>query len=192
MKILAGRFKNRSIVVPNEGSFRPTLGRTRAMVFNICQMEIEGASFLDLFAATGAMGFEALSRGAQKAVFIDINPHATNAIKKTALQLQVQEQAKVLCKDVSIGLEYLVKQQETFDLIFLDPPYFKKEAPDLFSKVSEVLSLIDTSDCLRQDGTLFVEDSKSSPIESLPFSHLRLNSKRSCGDAFLWQFKKNS
>ena len=191
MKILSGDFKNRSLVLPKEGSFRPTLARTRAMVFNICQMDIEGASFLDIFAATGAMGFEALSRGAKKSTFIDINPHAKYAMQQTALQWKVEERTKVLCKDALKGLESLEQQQECFDIIFMDPPYFRKDQPELFAQVDEVIRFIDTSGCLTKGGTLFLEDSKNSPVESINLSHLHIKSKRSCGDAILWQFKKD-
>lgn len=191
MKIIAGSFKNRSILIPKEGSFRPTLARTRAMVFNICQMDIEGASFLDLFAATGAMGFEALSRGASEAVFVDNDPHLIQAIKQTSLHLAVQDKIAVYCKDVTLALEKLIQNQKSFDIIFMDPPYYKKGEELLFQAVQKALELIDTSSLLKEHGSLFIEDSKLSPVGSLPFASLSLRSKRRCGDAFLWQFSKH-
>ena len=191
MKILSGSFKNRSIVTPKEGTFRPSLGRTRAMVCNICQTDLEDAFFLDLFAATGAMGFEALSRGAKKAFFIDNNPHAATAMKQTAQHLGVEKISTILCRDVVDGLRWLIQKKEEFHIIFMDPPYFRKEHPEAFQKVSEAILLIDSSDCLKKGGTLFIEDSKKSPVESLELATLRLKSKRPCGDAFLWQFQKN-
>lgn len=192
MKIVAGSLKNRSIFVPKEGSFRPTLARTRAMVFNICQMDIEGASFLDLFAATGAMGFEAISRGASEAVFIDNAPPLIQAIKQTSLLLDVQDKVHAYCRDVPQALEHLIQRKKSFDIIFMDPPYYKKGQNKLFQPVQQSLELIDASQLLKEHGSLFIEDSKISPIDSLPFASLVLKSKRTCGDAFLWQFLKTT
>lgn len=192
MHILAGFLKNRRIYTPQEGSFRPTLGRTRAMVFNICQHDIEDASFLDLFAGTGAMGFEAISHGAKKAVYIDSNRSAVEAMCKTAQELGVEDKTDILCHEVQDGLAFLEKKKERFHIIFMDPPYFRSKDKGLFQTTEKALFFIDSSELLVDEGTLFVEDSKESPIDQLQFQHLLCASKRRCGDAFLWKFIKKT
>lgn len=191
MHILAGLYKQRNIYTPTQGDFRPTLARTRGMVFNICQQEIEGASFLDLFAGTGAMGFEALSRGAKRAVMVDSNRYAIEAMEKTATSFGVEKSAQLLCLDVMKGLDYLKRTGATFDIVYIDPPYFRLKNEQDFKSVAEVLSFLDTEPCLSSQGMLFIEDSKESPLERLTFSTLSLKSKRRCGDAYLWQFVRD-
>lgn len=191
MHIIAGKYKHKSIYTPSSGEFRPTLSRTREMVFNICQQEIEGASFLDLFAGTGAMGFEALSRGARKSVMVDSNRSAIEAMKRTVKSLGAEKDSEFLCLDVMKGLEYLRRKRASFDIVYIDPPYFKKEKEEEFQRVSEVLFFLDQEGCVLPNGIIFVEDSKDSPLGELLFTTLSLRSKRRCGDAFLWEFVKN-
>lgn len=188
MKIQSGIFKNLSIIIPTRAHVRPSLARTRAMVCNICQNDLEGAQFLDLFAGSGAVGFEALSRGAASVTFIDENKRSIEAILQTAHTLKAESQVKCLCKDVLDGLQALNTQQKQFTLIFMDPPYFQKG--DDFQTLPNVLQLLDSSSLLAPQGRLFIEDSKISPIDTLTFTSLRLKSKRNCGDAHLWEFEK--
>lgn len=192
MHILAGTLKQRTIYIPLQGECRPTLARTRGMVFNICQGEIEGASFLDLFAGTGAMGFEALSRGARRAVFVDSNRFAIEAMKKTALSLNVEKECQFLCMDVVKGLEYVKRTKATFDIVYVDPPYFRRKNEQDFHIVEQALSFLDTESCLTPGGMVFTEDAKESPLEKMTFTTLSLMSKRRCGDAFLWQFQSKA
>lgn len=82
LRVIAGKYKGRSLKTPKATSTRPTQGMLREAVFNICQNEIEGAFFLDLFAGSGAMGFEAISRGAMKATLVEQNRQAQLCIKE--------------------------------------------------------------------------------------------------------------
>lgn len=190
MKILAGSFKNRSLILPKHGTFRPTLAKTRAMVFNICQQEVVDARFLDLFAATGAMGFEALSRGAKRAVLVDNNRSAVQAMRSTADMFEVKDKVEILCLDVVQAVQSFIRRGEIFDIIFIDPPYFRSEEKERFSCLHTLLALIDTSNCLMEGGLLFLEDAKKSPVETIPLTTLMLSSKRPCGDAYLSLFTK--
>lgn len=120
LKILGGEFKGRLLKAPSEKTTRPTQGVLRAAVFNMCQQEIQGASFLDLFAGSGAMGLEALSRGASHACFVEKDRAAAACIKENIELLKVKDRAEVFCSD---ALSALSKMEKPFDIIYIDPPY---------------------------------------------------------------------
>jgi 16S rRNA (guanine966-N2)-methyltransferase len=120
MRIIAGNLKNKAIEAPKGLRVRPTSERMREMLFNMCQHEVIGAVFLDLFAGTGAMGIEAISRGAKKSVFIDNHPTSIQVIKKNLKNSGIIDKANVISGDV-LSLLQGVKQK--FQIIFADPPY---------------------------------------------------------------------
>lgn len=145
LRIIAGKFKGRILKIPKSSRTRPTQGMLREAIFNICQNEIEGALFLDLFAGSGAMGLEALSRGAARATFVEQNRQAIACIKENIKTLQVENQAALIPADVSLALTLLAKQKTQFDLIYIDPPY---ESPfDLAPVIPLILA----------NGSLFLE-----------------------------------
>lgn len=130
MRIVAGKLRGRSLATVGKGDvgahLRPTTDRTRESLFNILtggkfDLEIDGARVLDLFAGTGALGLEALSRGAVNAVFIDSGRPAQKLIRQNIAMLGVKERARVLGCDAT----RLPDADEEADLIFLDPPYGK-------------------------------------------------------------------
>jgi 16S rRNA (guanine966-N2)-methyltransferase len=123
LRIVAGIFKGRFLKAPQGSSTRPTQSALREAVFNICQYEIQGTRFLDLFAGSGAMGFEALSRGALHITFVEQNRHATNCIYENAKTLQVEKQITVMAMDTTKAIHTFVKQGLQFDIIYIDPPY---------------------------------------------------------------------
>jgi RNA methyltransferase, RsmD family len=120
LKILSGEFKGRLLKSPSEKTTRPTQGIMRAAVFNICQQEIEGANFLDLFAGSGAMGLEALSRGACHATFVEKDHLAAACIRENIKLLKVNDRAEVFSTQALVSLN---KMTEPFDIIYIDPPY---------------------------------------------------------------------
>src|SRR5437016_7699125 len=111
MHIIGGRYRNRTIAAPKGLATRPTSGALRESLFNICQHYIEGARFLDLFAGSGAMGLEALSRGAGHAFFIDNSRDAVNCLKGNAKKLLVEEQVTIRYGDVFQILERLASEK---------------------------------------------------------------------------------
>lgn len=123
LKIIAGKFKSRILKAPIATSTRPTQGMLREAVFNICQNEVENTRFLDLFAGSGAMGLEAISRGASHATFVEQNRLAASCIKSNIDALQVENQTTLLNIDVTRAITTLAKQSRQFDLIYIDPPY---------------------------------------------------------------------
>lgn len=131
MRIIAGAYKGRKIKTPKETITRPTQAMVREAIFNICQNEIGDAHFLDLFAGSGAMGLEALSRGAQQSTFIEQNKGALLCIKENIKLLELEKQTKVLPMNIEKGIQKLIKEDAHFHLIYVDPPYHTPF--DLFS-----------------------------------------------------------
>lgn len=121
MRVIAGQFKGRRLQAPDWDGLRPTSDKLRETLFNILAPRIRGARFLDGFAGTGAVGIEALSRGARHVTFIDHDRRATSLIEQNLSLCGVRDQWKVLLGDVATVLRTL--PAATFDIIVLDPPY---------------------------------------------------------------------
>lgn len=121
MHIIGGKFKNYKLKSPS--SIRPTSAILRKSFFDSCKDFIEASSFLDLFAGTGAMGFEALSRGASKVTFVDNHKDSIKAIIENAKSFKVEKQIEILCIDAEKAIIKLQKQGKKFDIIYIDPPY---------------------------------------------------------------------
>ena len=191
MRIVAGIYKNRTLKTPKGLATRPTSEKLRAAFFNMTQHQIEGAVILDLFAGSGAIGLEALSRGASKAVFVDSSRESTQCIKENLASLQANLQGEVWQGDVFGLLERLCKQGHTFDIIYADPPY---DAETYFQgqKISYSLKLIkilDASSLLNPGGRLFIEDSARSQDLAHDFERLKFISSRQFGRSNLLEFQ---
>lgn len=185
MHIIAGTHKHAKIITPKGlDTTRPSTGRLRESVFNICQHYIEGAEFLDLFAGSGAMGLEALSRGAKHSTFIDKDKESIRSIKQNLEKLKLTERATVLQGDVIQVIEHLSKHQKLFDIIFADPPYNLSFDP--------VLNFISTHPLLIPEGILFLESSNEINENLKESDFLHLINKRQMGKSFLLQYKKIS
>jgi 16S rRNA (guanine966-N2)-methyltransferase len=127
MRIVAGKFRGKALLSPSDDSVRPTSDRAREAMFNILASRIgvhlDGVKVLDLFAGTGALGLEALSRGAQSAVFVDTGAESRGLIRDNIEAFGVAGVAKLLRRDATaLGL---AGTMGPFDLVFLDPPYSK-------------------------------------------------------------------
>jgi len=180
MRIIAGKFKNRALVVPSQA--RPTLGILREALFNICQHEIVGAHVLDLFAGSGAIGFEALSRGAAHVTFVENHREALKALHQNIATLDVTTQTKVYGYDVKKAIELLQKHGEQFDLIYVDPPYGKQLG-------AQTLHQLDASSLLKENGTLYLEENVET---SLSLAHLKLKNTRTVGATILQEYILNT
>ena len=123
MNITAGKFKGQKITAPNENITRPTLSKVRMSVFNTLQamIDFEGASFLDMFAGSGIMSVEALSRGFSKAVAIENNKQVYNVTKSNLKKFEKDCNIRLLLGD---SLKICKTFKENFNVIFIDPPYF--------------------------------------------------------------------
>lgn len=123
MRIIAGSARGRVFEAPKGMDTRPTLDRVRENAFNILQMKTRGARVLDLFSGSGAMAFEAISRGAESAVMVDHDRQAHLIQRKNAEKLHMEDQCTILNCDWRQAVIQLTAQKAVFDLIILDPPY---------------------------------------------------------------------
>jgi 16S rRNA (guanine966-N2)-methyltransferase len=133
VRVIAGSAKGRRLATIGTLALRPTADRVREALFNILGMRVDGAAFLDLFAGSGAVGLEALSRGARRAMFVEIHPPACRLIAKNLRLCGLHERAAVWCEDVLDVLPSLKTQGQAFDVIFLDPPYQARLVEDALS-----------------------------------------------------------
>jgi 16S rRNA (guanine966-N2)-methyltransferase len=136
MRVIAGAFKGR-VLAPVKGCTRPTGAKVREAIFNILGPAVDGARVLDLFAGTGALGIEALSRGAQHAVFVEDHPAALQGLRRNLEQLGLLPQVEVSALPVAAALKKLSGRVERFDLVFLDPPYGRDAAAATLAVLGE-------------------------------------------------------
>ena len=120
LRIIGGKWRGRKLIFPDVPTLKPTPDRVRETVFNWLMHDIQDAYCLDLFAGSGALGFEALSRGAMRVVMVDESPLAITAIKENVARLQTT-QVQTICARIPTGLTPF--SQERFNVVFLDPPY---------------------------------------------------------------------
>ena len=157
MRVIAGKARSLKLMTPPGMDTRPTTDRTKETLFNILQPEIGGARFLDLFSGSGAIGIEALSRGAAFAVFVEKDRAAAECIKKNLAFTKLGDNGQILRKDVGAALKSLEKG-EPFDLIFMDPPYGR-------GLERQVLEYLAHSSLLAEEGTVVVEASLETPFD---------------------------
>jgi len=127
MRVIAGEYKGRPLqAVPGKGT-RPTTDKVKESIFNIIGPYFEGGWVLDLYAGTGGLGIEALSRGAEKAIFVELDPRAFQVVKTNLTALKLGDRAEVYRNDAGRALKALAKREAQFDMVFLDPPYAKQQ-----------------------------------------------------------------
>ena len=194
MRIIAGTYKNLPLVAPKGLLTRPTSERLREALFNICQIYIQDVSFLDLYAGSGAIGIEALSRGAAKATLVDSSRECVRVIKENLHTLKLEQQAKVFLGDVFEQMEKMQKMRQQFDIIFADPPYHSTMAFNGVTKSSLewLIEKIDESSLLKSNGMLFFERSADLKMPEMSRKSLGLKSSRRVGRSFLDQYQKIS
>lgn len=135
MRIIAGEARGRQIAAPEGRNTRPTLDRVRENIFNMLQADVPGSRVLDLFAGSGALSFEAISRGAVSAVLVDSDRKAHLVQKKNTEILRYAERTRILLSDWKKAVRILQEEQQVFDLVFLDPPYCMTDLSDVFASL---------------------------------------------------------
>ena len=135
MRVITGTARGIQLKTPEGVQTRPTSDRVKEALFSIIQFDIIDGSFLDLFSGSGQMGIEALSRGAERAVFVESNKKAYDCIKKNLSAVGYTDSANAIFGEV---LGYLLGCREKFDVIFLDPPYSKGIIASIFESVTGV------------------------------------------------------
>lgn len=167
MRIIAGEFRGRRLA-PLKGRVRPTSDKVREAIFNILGSAVEGAQVLDLFAGTGALAWEALSRGARQAVLVEEEGASLEVLRRNLEALGLAERAQVLPLPVQGALKKLSARGEKFDLVFLDPPYGRGLA-------AATLKALEASGLLDPEARVVAEHSRR---EALPEQVGRLSLSR--------------
>jgi 16S rRNA (guanine966-N2)-methyltransferase len=168
VRIVAGAWRGRKIVFPDIAGLRPTPDRVRETLFNWLQFEITGKRCLDLFAGSGALGFEALSRGAGEVVFVERDADAAAAIRQNLARLGGGERGRLEPTD---AFAFLARPAGRFDLVFLDPPY----AAGLLPRACDEL---ETRGWLQPGAWIYLEDAAAHGPPAVPAGWVVLRSKR--------------
>ena len=170
MRIVSGKYRGKILTPPQSKNIRPTLDKVKQALFTKLQFEIPNANVLDLFCGSGALGIEAVSRGAKQVVFVDNNAKSIDLTKKNLASIGFSQNqktsVKVLLNSYEKALEYLAKQNYVFDIIILDPPYEHTEY------YQTALKLIKDKNLLVENGIIVCERLKGIKIEQGYFNLL--------------------
>jgi 16S rRNA (guanine(966)-N(2))-methyltransferase RsmD len=170
MRIIAGEFRGRRLAAVR-GRLRPTSDKVREAIFNILGPKVKDAEVLDLYAGTGALAWEALSRGARHAVLVEEQGAVLEVLRRNQETLGLKEQARVLPLSVPVALKKLAGQGARFDLIFLDPPYGQGLAAATLATLADL-------DLVRPGGQVVAEagrrEALPEKVGNLILSHTRI------------------
>ena len=170
MRIIAGNLKGRRLFSRKGQKLRPTSDRVKEAIFDILQDQIQGQKVLDLFAGTGGLGIEALSRGAKWAIFVEGSPRSLSALRRNIEECRLKERAEVLGREARAAIKILEARGTSFELIFLDPPYGKGLA-------RRALEALARSSIVAPDALVIAEHSLSENLDSIP-SWQRVDGRR--------------
>jgi len=177
MRVTGGRLGGRRLRTPPAG-VRPSADRVRESLFSVLG-DLDGMSVLDLYAGTGALGIEALSRGAKRAVFVERAARAATVLCRNLQTLELEGEALVIRDDVPRTLRKLGRDGERFDLVLIDPPYASAEG-------QRALEAVVAARVLAPHGTVVVERSRRHPLQ--PIAGLERIEERRYGDTVLERF----
>jgi len=191
MIIISGKYKGKRLSSPKGQNTRPTSSRLRETVFNILQQQIEGAEFLDLFAGSGAMGFEALSRGANSASFVDSDHNSITSINQNIKLLGTQQQSQVYSEDVLKVLQRMARSNQQFSIIYVDPPYEKSVTYEGVNSILShlVLKMLDQGNLLHPGGTLFIEEGVEIKDVNIKLENIKLKRVKKNGRSYLHEYE---
>lgn len=178
MRIISGTRRGQKLSEFGGMDIRPTTDRVRESLFNLICDYVRDARVLDLFGGSGALSFEALSRGAKSSVIVDIDSRSLDVIKQNAEKLRFLGEVKVLNKSAEA---YLSECKESFDLIFLDPPYNK-------GFIAPIINSIIEKDILSKDGIIVLESDNSD--EHGEFSGLEILKQRKYGRTYITIYQR--
>jgi 16S rRNA (guanine(966)-N(2))-methyltransferase RsmD len=187
MRVIAGTYRSRILKSLKGLALRPTSDRLRETLFNVLAPNLPGSRFVDLFAGTGAIGIEALSRGAAEVVFIENQAPAVTLIRRNLESLRINSGATVLSVDALRGLAQLASRKlpsaRGFDFVFLDPPYAAAE------DYSRVLEFLASADLLAPGGIVIAEHRRNFDLSEEPGALRRFRVLRQ-GDAALSFYRR--
>ena len=180
LRIIGGEWRSRKLHFPDAPDLRPTPDRVRETLFNWLATDIYGAACLDLFAGSGALGLEALSRGARKTVFVDLHRSAIHSLQNNLQLLDASQRASVIQSD---AISYLQRPAEQFAIVFLDPPF----QSDLLVKC---IDLLEANHWLAQGALIYLEMARQTSLPELP-SNWSLLKEKTAGDVAYFLVQRN-
>jgi 16S rRNA (guanine(966)-N(2))-methyltransferase RsmD len=170
LRVIAGSARGHKLKAPEGMETRPTTDRIKETLFNMIAYELPGCNFLDLYSGSGGIGIEALSRGADKAVFVDESNVCKKIIEENLVHTKLNAKAVIYQKEVKTVLDQLGQTNEKFDIVFMDPPYGKQ-------LIEETLEKIKKNDLLTSEGFVIVERATNKSMPEIK-------------DMVLWKEKK--
>ena len=150
MRVISGTARGLYLIAPKGLKIRPTGDRMKEDLFNILTPLLQKAVFLDMYCGSGAIGIEALSRGAKAAIFVDTSKEAIAATEANLLKARLEDRSEILHMSANQALQKLQSQNRVFDIIFMDPPYDSEE-------LSASLDFMAKRDFLAEDGIIVIE-----------------------------------
>lgn len=183
MRIVGGSKKGFLLKRPKSAGVRPTTDMIKEALFNILQ-SISGKTFLDVFAGTGSVGIEALSRGASLAVFVEKNVDLARSIRDLVRQLAFEENSRVVSLEMKKGILQISQLKVKFDYVFIDPPYQK----DL---IEDTIDRIEKAGLVNGDSVIVIQHSKREPVY-FPEGRYCVEDQRNYGDSMLTFLKINT
>ena len=176
MRVIAGSARRLLLKAPDGMDTRPTADRVKESLFNMLNPDLYGCAFLDLFSGSGAIGIEALSRGAQRAVLVDASMECAGIIKQNLEVTKLGENAEIINEDVYAAIERLGRRGDKFDIIFMDPPY----AAGYYVAVREAIK---KADILAAEGYIVAESAKG--VDFTAAEGFKIFKERKCGPAVM-------
>lgn len=187
MRIIGGSAKRRALKSPSIGlGVRPILARIKKSLFDILRPRLEGADFLDLYAGSGAVGIEALSRGVRSATFVDMNPNCLSIIRQNLSKLRLFERSRLVRADISKGLYHV---GGSYDLIFMGPPYHDAKW-NPYHLTEPTLRAIAHAGLLKPDGLVVGQHHAKEPLIGTP--GWNMTRQESYGDTKLSFFERSA
>ena len=180
LRIIGGDWRGRKLRFPDAPNLRPTPDRVRETIFNWLAPIIDGAHVLDLFAGSGALGLEALSRGAAFATFVDSHKKVTQALQDHLVLLNAKDKAEVVSMD---GVRFLKQEAKVYNLVFLDPPY-------QLDFMAKVVPLLEENGWLADNAMLYLEIEKRQSLPELPDNWNMLKDK-TAGEVSYFLFQRS-
>ena len=150
MRVISGKVRGLKLNAPKNDDVRPTTDRVKESLFNMINSYMMDSDILDLFAGTGSLGIECLSRGANKCVFVDNSKESLNIVKSNIKKARLENESTILNLEFKSAINTLGLKKQQFDVIFMDPPYYK-------NMFSDALSAVDNNNLLKEDGIIVVE-----------------------------------